>query len=56
MHLHGAKGFTVDSPVQRYYRDCKILDYGEGANEVQVGASVRSLPTGVIALCRCCSR
>lgn len=35
MHLHGAQGFMLESPVQRYYRDCKILEYGEGANEVQ---------------------
>lgn len=35
MHLHGAAGFMLASPVQRYYRDCKILEYGEGANEVQ---------------------
>lgn len=35
MHLHGAAGFMMESPVQRYYRDCKILEYGEGANEVQ---------------------
>ncbi len=35
MHLHGAAGFMLESPVQRYYRDCKILEYGEGTNEVQ---------------------
>ncbi len=35
MHLHGAQGFMMESPVQRYYRDCKILEYGEGVNEVQ---------------------
>ncbi|MCC7078895.1 MAG: acyl-CoA dehydrogenase family protein [Acidimicrobiia bacterium] len=35
LHLHGAAGFMDDSPVQRLYRDCKILEYGEGANEVQ---------------------
>lgn len=35
MHLHGAAGFMDDSPVGRLYRDCKILEYGEGANEVQ---------------------
>jgi len=35
MHLHGAQGFMMESPVQRYYRDCKIIEYGEGANEVQ---------------------
>ena len=35
MHLHGAAGFMMDSPVQRFYRDCKILEYGEGVNEMQ---------------------
>lgn len=35
MHLHGAQGYMTESPVQRYYRDCKIIEYGEGANEVQ---------------------
>lgn len=35
MHLHGAQGFMMESPVQRYYRDCKILEYGEGVNELQ---------------------
>ncbi len=35
MHLHGAQGYMMESPVQRYYRDCKVIEYGEGANEVQ---------------------
>lgn len=35
MHLHGAAGYVAGSPVQRFYRDCKIIEYGEGANEVQ---------------------
>lgn len=35
MHLHGAAGFVLDSAAQRYYRDCKILEYGEGVNELQ---------------------
>ncbi len=35
LHLHGAQGYMMESPVQRYYRDCKIIEYGEGANEVQ---------------------
>lgn len=46
MHLHGAQGFMLDSPVQRYYRDCKILEYGEGANEVQREMIARSLVLG----------
>jgi alkylation response protein AidB-like acyl-CoA dehydrogenase len=35
LHLHGAQGYMLDSPVQRFYRDCKILEWGEGTNEVQ---------------------
>ncbi len=35
LHLHGAQGFMMESPVARYYRDCKVLEYGEGANEIQ---------------------
>jgi alkylation response protein AidB-like acyl-CoA dehydrogenase len=46
MHLHGAQGFMLDSPVQRYYRDCKILEYGEGANEVQREMIARALVLG----------
>lgn len=46
MHLHGAQGFMIDSPVQRYYRDCKILEYGEGANEVQRELIAKALIEG----------
>jgi alkylation response protein AidB-like acyl-CoA dehydrogenase len=35
LHLHGASGFVADSDVQRHYRDCKVFEWGEGANEVQ---------------------
>lgn len=35
MHLHGAAGFMADATVGRLYRDCKILEYGEGTNEIQ---------------------
>lgn len=35
LHLHGAQGFMIESAVQRYYRDCKVFEWGEGANEVQ---------------------
>lgn len=46
MHLHGAQGYMTDSPVQRYYRDCKILEYGEGANEVQRELIAKALVSG----------
>ena len=35
LHLHGAQGFMLESPAQRFYRDCKINEWGEGANELQ---------------------
>lgn len=35
LHLHGAHGYMLDSPAQRFYRDCKINEWGEGANELQ---------------------
>jgi alkylation response protein AidB-like acyl-CoA dehydrogenase len=33
--VHGGNGFTIDYPVGRFYRDAKILEIGEGTNEVQ---------------------
>jgi short/branched chain acyl-CoA dehydrogenase len=33
--VHGGYGFTIDSPVGRFYRDAKILEIGEGTSEVQ---------------------
>jgi alkylation response protein AidB-like acyl-CoA dehydrogenase len=35
LHLHGAQGFMLERPAQRFYRDCKINEWGEGANELQ---------------------
>lgn len=35
LHLHGASGYMLDSPAQRFYRDCKINEWGEGINEIQ---------------------
>ena len=33
--VHGGYGITIDFPVGRFYRDAKILEIGEGTNEVQ---------------------
>ena len=46
LHLHGAQGFMLDSAVQRYYRDCKILEWGEGANELQREMIFRATAAG----------
>lgn len=35
LHLHGAHGYMADSAAQRHYRDCKVFEWGEGANELQ---------------------
>ena len=46
LHLFGAQGFMLESPVQRYYRDCKILEWGEGTNEVQREMIFRAAAAG----------
>jgi len=35
LHLCGAQGYMRDSPVQRFYRDCKVIEWGEGTSEIQ---------------------
>jgi len=35
LHLHGAQGYMMESDLQRFYRDCKVLDWGEGTSEIQ---------------------
>jgi alkylation response protein AidB-like acyl-CoA dehydrogenase len=35
LQIHGGYGFMEESPVARFYRDQKILEIGEGTNEVQ---------------------
>ena len=34
VQIHGGYGFTEDFPVARYYRDAKVLEIGEGTNEI----------------------
>jgi alkylation response protein AidB-like acyl-CoA dehydrogenase len=35
LQIHGGYGFMDEYPVSRFYRDQKILEIGEGTNEVQ---------------------
>lgn len=35
LHLCGAQGYMRDSVAQRLYRDCKVLEIGEGTSEIQ---------------------
>jgi butyryl-CoA dehydrogenase len=35
LQIHGGYGFMDEYPISRLYRDQKILEIGEGTNEVQ---------------------
>jgi alkylation response protein AidB-like acyl-CoA dehydrogenase len=35
IQVHGGYGYTKDFPVERYYRDAKLCEIGEGTSEVQ---------------------
>ncbi len=35
LHYNGAAGFMSESPIQRFYRDCKVFELGEGSSELQ---------------------
>ena len=35
MRIHGAYGYTLEFPIERYFRDAPLLIIGEGTNEIQ---------------------
>ena len=35
LQIHGGYGFMEEHPISRFYRDQKVLEIGEGTNEVQ---------------------
>ncbi len=35
IQIHGANGYTKEFPVERYMRDAKLCEIGEGSNEIQ---------------------
>lgn len=35
VQIHGGYGYVFDSPVARFYCDAKVLEIGEGTNEIQ---------------------
>jgi short-chain 2-methylacyl-CoA dehydrogenase len=43
LQIHGGYGFMEESPISRLYRDQKILEIGEGTNEVQRMVIARQL-------------
>ncbi len=46
VQVHGGYGFMNEYPVARFYRDCKILEIGEGTSEVQRILIARELGVG----------
>jgi len=35
LQIHGGYGYMKDYPVERYLRDAKICEIGEGTSEIQ---------------------
>jgi alkylation response protein AidB-like acyl-CoA dehydrogenase len=46
IQIHGGYGYTREFPVERYLRDCKLTEIGEGTNEVQRMVLARHLFQG----------
>ncbi len=43
LQIHGAYGYMMDSPIQRFYRDTKVLEIGEGTSEIPRGVIAKQL-------------
>lgn len=43
LHLQGAQGQMLESAAQRFYRDCKVLEIGEGTSEIQRETIARAM-------------
>ena len=49
IQIHGGYGYTKDYPVERYMRDAKICEIGEGTSEVQRMVIARHLLKGLMS-------
>ncbi len=43
VQIHGGIGYMLDTPVARFYCDAKVLEIGEGTNEIQHMVIARAL-------------
>jgi alkylation response protein AidB-like acyl-CoA dehydrogenase len=43
LQIHGGYGYMDEFPISRFYRDAKILEIGEGTNEIQQMVIARGL-------------
>lgn len=46
IQVHGGYGYTKDMPVERYMRDAKLMEIGEGSSEIQRIVIARQLLEG----------
>jgi alkylation response protein AidB-like acyl-CoA dehydrogenase len=46
IQVHGGYGYTKDMPVERYMRDAKLMEIGEGSSEIQRIVIARQLLAG----------
>ncbi len=50
IQIHGGYGYTKDYPVERYMRDAKICEIGEGTSEIQRMVIGRHLLKGIAGM------
>jgi alkylation response protein AidB-like acyl-CoA dehydrogenase len=43
LQIHGGYGYMLESEISRFYADAKILEIGEGTNEIQRNVIARSV-------------
>jgi alkylation response protein AidB-like acyl-CoA dehydrogenase len=43
LQLHGGYGYTMESPIQRLYRDVKLFEIGEGTSQIHRNIIARQL-------------
>lgn len=48
IQIHGGYGYVKDYPVEKYWRDSKLLTIGEGTSEVQKMVISRSLVAAIV--------
>ena len=49
IQVHGGSGFMKDYPVERIYRDARIMSIYEGTSQLQVVAAINSVTKGTYA-------
>jgi alkylation response protein AidB-like acyl-CoA dehydrogenase len=43
VQIHGGYGFMDEFPVSRFYRDCKLLEIGEGTSQIHRNTIARTI-------------